>query len=274
MGEKVPTRIHSLEKALCILEAFTPEQPSLTLTQISSIVNIPKSTALNFIRTFEDANYLRKVPNSQFYQLGYKALHLGYCMRSSLPIIQYALPMLESLQIASNEIIYLTTTVDGLVLYLDSVFPSKHLINYSVSGRTLHMHCNACGKAMLSHMPREEVDRIIAQWGLPKFTDKTITDAQTLYENLALSYQRGYALDLEERRIGTKCIGMAICKADGEVVGSVSISAPSRNMSDERMESFLPMLTNVTRLLSQYADSFPVLHMGGTGGDQAGNTAL
>ena len=87
--------VNSVFKALRILECFTPNQPEMNLTQISKLLDLPKSTLSNLIKTLEAAGYLVRIQNSQNYRLGYKIMELGYGMRSALPIVQFAVPPYE-----------------------------------------------------------------------------------------------------------------------------------------------------------------------------------
>ena len=72
------TLVNSVIKALNILECFSPTQRELKLSQISSHLGIPKSTALNLIRTLESKGYLIYSPHSQTYQRGYNVMTLSY----------------------------------------------------------------------------------------------------------------------------------------------------------------------------------------------------
>lgn len=56
----------------------------------------------------------------------------------------------------------------------------------------------ATGKAVLSQLPREEVESIIDKWGLPMMTENTITDREALFEDLATAREQGYSINNEE----------------------------------------------------------------------------
>lgn len=85
-------------------------------------------------------------------------MQLSYCAQAGSPVAQYAIPVMEDLQSATGDIIYLTSHIDGKVFYMECVYPSRRSIYTSVSGKTLPMHCTGCGKAMLSQMPTEQVE--------------------------------------------------------------------------------------------------------------------
>ena len=255
------TKVNSIAKCLCILESFTPSQSELSLTQLSNMLDMPKSTLLNMIRTLESAGYLFKINNSQNYQLGYKFMELSYNVRSALPVVQYALPYMEELLAISNETIYLTTPLYGRVLYLECVYPNKRTILYSTNGRTQPMHCTACGKSMLSYMGENEVDAILGKWGLERRTPNTITNPAELKKHLEEYRKQGYAIDNEEDSHNVKCIGMAIRSPDGNVAGALSISGSPMTMTDDKIAKYTGILSGACNYLSHHAHLFPPMRM-------------
>jgi len=256
----VQTKVNSIAKCLCILECFTPQQSELSLTQLSNLLKIPKSTLLNMIRTLESAGYLYKVNNSQNYQLGFKLMELSYNVRSSMSVVQYALPFMEELLAYTNEIIYLTTPMDGRVLYLECLYPNKRTVLYSTNGRTQPMHCTGCGKAMLSYMSEKDVDAIINKWGLQRRTANTITDPAELKKVLAEYRELGYAIDNEEEG-PARCIGMAIRSSGGSVAGALSISGSPLTITDEKIPEYARLLSGACNYLSTHAHLFPPMRM-------------
>ena len=119
-----------------------------------------------------------------------------------MPVIQYALPFLEELQVKTGENIYLTSHVDGQVLYLEGVYPSIRIGNYSVAGKRLPLHCTGCGKAMLAYLPDDEFEAVLKRWGLPAITPHTITTRARIEQECAAIRARGYATDREEETLG------------------------------------------------------------------------
>lgn len=254
-------RVNSIAKALQILECFSPQQAEFNLTQLSRMLKMPKSTLFNMIRTLESAGYLFKVNNSQNYRLGFKLMELSYNVRASLPVVQYATPLMEELQSRTGEIIYLTTHINGRVLYLECMYPSKRSITYSVYGKTLPMHCTGCGKAMLAYMPEAAVDAVIAKWGLPRSTPNTVTSPVKLKKALARYRELGYALDNEEEGHNVKCIAMPVCSPGGLVAGALSISGPVITMTEDKFPEYARLMAGACNFLSQYAHLFPALQM-------------
>lgn len=260
-SHKTPGLVNSVKKALQILECFTENQRELTLSQISSQLQMPKSTVLNLIRTLEANGYLLHTANAQTYQLSYKMMTLSYNIRASMPIAQIATPLLEELQVKTGENIYLTSHLDGQVFYLDGAYPSIRMANYSVSGRRLPMHSTGCGKAMLAYLPEAELEQVIEHWGLPMVTQNTITDRETLDKELALIRQRGYAIDNEEATLGIKCVAVSVRSPDGYPAGALSISGTTMSIRDELVEEYAKMLSRVSSILIGHASWFPAMQV-------------
>ena len=254
-------KVNSVAKCLCILESFTPQQSELSLTRLSDLLKMPKSTLFNMLHTLESAGYIYKVTNSQNYQLGFKLMELSYNIRSSLPVVQYAIPFMEELLAYTNETIYLTTPINGRVFYLECVYPSKRALFYSTCGRTQPMHCTGCGKAMLSNMSEKEVDLIISKWGLPGRTPNTITNPAELKLALAKYRKLGYAIDNEEDSQNTRCIGMAILSPGGIVAGALSICGSPLTLTDDKIPEYARVLSGACNFLSHHAHLFPPMRM-------------
>jgi len=94
-------------------------------------------------------------------------------------------------------------------------------------------------------MPRERVDQILNQHGLPQVTENTITDRQELFDELDTVREQGFAIDNEERVDGVWCIGAPI-KSEGNVLGAVSVSGPTNRMKSERFDDGIPEMVRST----------------------------
>lgn len=259
--EQESGRVNSVKKALRVLECFTAVSPEMTLTQLSRELDMPKSTLLNLIRTLEESGYVYRVRQSQNYRLGYKIMELGYSMRSAFPVVQFALPLMEELQQATGEFVYLTTHINGRVLYLECVYPQKRTVGYSITGKTLPMHCTGCGKAMLSCFADEQVESIIDTWGMERKTLNTITERDQLLRELEITRSRGYALDMEEETPGVRCVAMPVRAGDGMAAGAISISGPVYSITDEKLPRFVKLLSDMTSILATRADLFPAMQI-------------
>jgi DNA-binding IclR family transcriptional regulator len=114
---------------------------------------------------------------------------------------------------------------------------------------------------MLVCMTEQEVDSIIAKWGLEKRTPNTITDPEKLKKDLAKYKELGYAVDNEEESPNNKCLGMAIMSPDGLVAGALSICGSPLTMPDSKFSEYTRLLSGACKFLSQYAHLFPAIQL-------------
>ena len=250
-------QVKSVTKAFNILSCFTPEAHELSLADISAKLKMPKSTTLNLLRTLESFGYVMRSYPSMNYRLGYSAMQLNYCTQMSMPAVRLALPFLEDLQIRTGKTIYLTSHINGKVLYLEVAHQNRRIFSYSISGKTLPMHCTGCGKAMLAFLPEDEIKKVIETHGLPTNTSNTITDEAKLMKELEETRARGYAIDNEEETLGIRCIASPIRNAQGYPTGALSISGAVNTMQDEQLLSYLDALLNSCQALANNANEFP-----------------
>jgi DNA-binding IclR family transcriptional regulator len=92
------------------------------------------------------------------------------------------------------------------------------------------------GKVMLAWMDPEESKQLIREHGLPRLTDKTITDEAALYKHLEEIRQKGYAIDDEENEKGLRCVAAPIMDYSGRVIAAISIAGPTTRISTDSLE--------------------------------------
>ena len=113
------------------------------------------------------------------------------------------------------------------------------------------IHTTASGKVLLSSFSYRKVEEIIAEKGLERLTENTITTPEKLFGELALIRKRGYAVDDEECEIGHRCIAVPIYDYSGNVAGAISAFDNIERVTDRRIETvLLPELKRTAREIS------------------------
>jgi DNA-binding IclR family transcriptional regulator len=79
---------------------------------------------------------------------------------------------------------------------------------------------------LLADLSEEERRRILEQKGLPRLTEKTITDKKELENELSRVKKQGFVLDREENEEDFHCIAAPIENYQGKVIAAISISSP------------------------------------------------
>ena len=106
-------------------------------------------------------------------------------------------------------------------------------------GSRTKAHSCAVGKVLLADLSEDQLDEYAQQQGLPKLTERTLTDPARLKEHLKAVKKRGYAVDDEENERGIRCVAAPIRNESGRVIAATSISGPAIRITRERIRDTL-----------------------------------
>jgi IclR family transcriptional regulator, KDG regulon repressor len=219
-------QVRALERALRILDVFSLEAPEWTLTDISTQISLPKSTALRLTVVLEAWELLERSPDTERYRLGVRAFELGGIYIQSTSLEAEARPFLQELARTYQQTANLGILSGGEIVHIAVVAPERPIHFSAMLGQREQIHCTGLGKALVFDRPREELAALLSHTGLPARTQHTITDFDAFWQHLQEARQHGYALDDEESFIGVRCVAAPIRDARNAIVAALSISGP------------------------------------------------
>ena len=229
--------IEALARGLQMMELFSAERPSLSLTEIVQALQLSKSTAFRVLATLESLGYLERDPVTRRYRPSLKVLQLGFTALNSLEVSQVARPFLERLAQEVNETASLGVLEGMNVIYVDRV-RNRAIVGVVLEiGSHVPAHCTSLGKVLLADLPQDELEQRVARTDLTSLTLRTTTDRQALMSEIAVARQRGYALGDEELAIGLRAAAAPIRDATPKVVAAISVSGAATSISRERLKT-------------------------------------
>jgi len=208
------------------------------ITDLAQHLDLPKSSIHNYLSTLNQRGYVIKRDNEYYVSLRF--LELGTEARSKLPIYDIAKPKIRTLAEETGELANLMVEECGEGVYIHRETGEDAVRVDTNTGKRVHLHNTALGKAILAYESRDRVAEILDQHGLPQTTSNTITDAEELFEELDEIRETGIAFDDEERLDGLRCVASPILDVDDEPLGAVSVSGPTSRMSAERFTEDIP----------------------------------
>lgn len=228
MTEKANHPVKTTEKSLRLIEQIRALDGA-RIHELESELDMTKGAIHNHLSTLRKHGYIIQEDNE--YQLSLRFLTIGGYVRTNTAL--YRKGRAKAIQLADDTgmLVNLLTEEDGQGVYLYQA-RGNYAVNLDTHvGYRIRLHNIAVGKAILAYLPPERIEEIIDRWGLPKATENTITDREELLEELENVRKQGYAVDHEERTEGLACIGAPI-RVEGEVLGAISISAPTGRLGD------------------------------------------
>lgn len=237
MASRSPYQIQVLDRALAILEILSVGGRDFPLGEIAHRLELHKSTAHRLLMVLERHKLIERNASTGRYRLGLKLFELGTRAVSRLDLRERARPILERLVLETSETVHLCILDDTEVVYLDKVEPERSVRMSSSVGRRNPAYCTAVGKAILAHLPEEQVEAIVRKHGLKAMTANTITSFLELKSELASIRDRGYAIDNEEIEEGVRCVGCVVRNFSGGPVAAISVSGPAFRLTRQKVKS-------------------------------------
>jgi IclR family transcriptional regulator, acetate operon repressor len=218
-------RVQAADRALTLLRCFEQEPRQRSLAELADTIGVPRPSAFRLLSTLEQHGFVRRI--GQTYALGHRCLVLGSVYQADLGVEVVALPVLERLRDETGETTQLAVLEDWQVVYLARVL-SHQPVAYmrSRAGAVLPAYCTGLGKALLATREPDEVAAWARRQAFPRQTPNTLTTADTLLDDLAVTRERGYAIDDEEREVGVRCVAAPVYDGSGEAIAAISVAGP------------------------------------------------
>lgn len=241
--------VRAVERATRILASLDNEHPERTLADIARATDLPKSTAYRILVTLESSGFVEQTSDGDRYRLGLRLASLGLTARRRLSIRREALPLMEQLVDRFQETCALGIYDRGSVLDIE-VVRSDHVLTVATEvGGRLPIHCTASGKALLTSLPQEVVESLLAQ-PLKRCTEDSITSPTELRKELELVRRRGYAVDHGEYEVGVSAVAAPIEDINGSVTAEISVYGPSSRLTPDRVHQIAQALMEAANAIA------------------------
>lgn len=236
-NDELSGRIQSVDTTFAIVELIR-ERGTVGVTEVAESLDRSKSTVHHYLATLENRGYLECEGDE--YSLGLRFLTLGGTARDREPLFHLSRADVDRLAAETGEKARLIVERDwhGITLHQaegDQVDETRTCV-----GSTEDLYSTAAGKALLAALPSEQVDEYIQTRDLTSHTANTITDPDRLRTELDRIRSRGVALDDEEHYDGVRCVAAPVSARGRGVLGTLSVSAPSDRLDDDRFRSTIP----------------------------------
>lgn len=219
-------QVNSIVRAVGIIDLLK-DKGRLSYSQILRLMPLPKSTLFKILGTLETQEMIRRDPETGRYQLGVKLIEWGGEARSQLELRALARPFMQQLNERLDSTVHLAVIVHGEALPIESVEPANWYWNhfrYPVAiGIPAPLYCTGVGKAIMAFLDAREIDRLIREKGLQRFTGSTITTRAALLAELREIRRRGYAVSNGEHDELIRSVAAPIRSHEGRVIASLGV---------------------------------------------------
>ncbi len=216
MPEMEGKTIHSVAKAIRLLDIFTQQARPLSLTDLYRQTNWPKSTIHGLLTTMRASGLIEQQADGRYW-LGLRLFEYGCAVSGAWDIRAIAQEPMKAVCAQTGESVFLSVLDRGAVVTLAEEESRASVRVVSEVGARLPIHCTSQGKLFLAHLSAAESRRILRTAELTAFTPNTLTQLESFTAELEKIRTQGYALENGEFKRGLRSVSVPIRQADGQV---------------------------------------------------------
>jgi IclR family transcriptional regulator, KDG regulon repressor len=232
--------------AIAILESFGSDAPSLSLSELSRSLGIPKASIFRNLNALGRSGYVVRNAADGRYSLGAKVLDLAKRFSQKDRFLTAGSVHTRELSRVTGETSHLAILDGGDIVYVDVTEGSQMIRAVVGRGDRIPAHCVASGKAILAYSPRAVVMDFLAR-SLTSFTPQTFVSPDALLKDFENTRRRGYATNVGEWVDGVAAVAVPIFGQDNSVVGAIGIAGPRLRLGNK-------MLAYLSEAIREQAD--------------------
>lgn len=245
-GSRIPTNL----RTLLILEILGRSDRALTATEINEELGLPKQTVHRLCTTLEQEGFLVREGTSKRFLPArrLRALGAGLLHNSRSHIARHQI-LMEVAREVRETVNYVVPAEDGMS-YQDRVETDWAFRIQLPVGSHVPFHCTASGKCFMASLPPRTRRRFVESLTLTPLTPATLSDRESLIEDLSEIARRGYSLDAEEFMEGMVAIAVPVTDPEGRFIAALAFHGPVQRVSIAAAEARLGMLQEAATRLS------------------------
>lgn len=236
----------ALIKGLRVLEVVATHE---RLSDIARTTGLSNSTVHRILTDLVSHGWVHQDAD-RTYHLGPRPGGLVNLVEREDEYLEHVIPHLLALRDETGQTVHFAVRRKEQLTYtvkLDGL--GSHRMR-SYVGMQLPLYCTAIGKAVLATMSQDQVVRVLSRAPVRRLTARTVVTRPQLFDQLDVIARRGWALDDGENEVDTRCVGVAVARGDGNVIGGLSMSGLDREFDAEELATFAPAVVETGRAVS------------------------
>jgi DNA-binding IclR family transcriptional regulator len=208
-------------KVLALLAAFTPQTPTLALSELARRAGVSLPTAHRRAMELVEWGALERDANGKFH-IGLRLWEVASLAPRGLGLREAAMPFLEDLYEVSHENVQLAVREGLELVFVERIAGRNAVPVLTRVGGRFALHATGVGLVLLAHAPAQVQEEVLAA-PLQGYSPKTVTDPLRLREMLADVRRNGYAVSDGQVTTDAFSVAAPIQGQDGSVVAAVSL---------------------------------------------------
>lgn len=234
----------TLEKGLDMLFQFTERNPVLSVKDMMTLLELPRSTTYRLLDTLKNKQLIQECGSGR-YNLGLGILQLSKVATIGMNLVNIAKPIMEKLSEETGETVILCGPINNRAICIERI-ESPQMIKLTFErGKLQPLHAGASAKVLLAFMEMEQKKLIIEDLKNENFID----DTDLFLQSLNKVKEKGYVISNEELDPGAWAVAAPIFGANGSLIAGLSVAGPKFRIN-VKQENFITdlLIQNVNEI--------------------------
>lgn len=219
--------ITAVQRASQILKLFKHNGKELSISEISQLSGLGRSSVLRFVYTLRKEGFLSFDELTKKYSLGIEVYKLGVLKYENMNLRVIANKYLHEVADEEKVICYIGVREGDQLAMIDKILPSDKpsWAQLTVSsGGCMELYSTGIGRLFLAHDTDLEVERYLNKSETFKIkTDKTVISKEELWREIKSARELGYNVNKGENEPNIYGICAPVYDRSGKMVAGVSI---------------------------------------------------
>lgn len=230
--------VQAVERAIAILNCYTTNQSSFTLTELAKAVDLSPSTVSRLIATLEHHDFLFRDPIDMKYYLGFRLAQISTISFNNMDVCQLGHPLLSILNEKYNETVCINIAKRDrrICIYeIESTYPLRSVFGI---GTSLPLTRGSAGKVLMAYMSDAQITKLLAD-------DPFISPLE-----LQEIKQAGYAVSNSDHQKGVVSISAPIFNAKGKTCAAIMLAGPEVRLDEPTINNIIPEVVRTAEKIS------------------------
>lgn len=245
-------RLNSIEKTLTLLDKLSEYPYEYSVTELSKILDINRTTLHRILDTLIENNYAIKDENSKKYRLGPITYKLGTAYLNSQASQTKVLEILNTIAKLSKESTGLAIRDGEKIISLYEIESHQTMKMKYTPGLLYSMNRGCYGKGIMAFYDKKRVEQLLDEQVFEKLQPNTLTKKDDILKEYDKIRKDGYVLSIEETFELAVAIGIPLRNAHNDVVACVAVSFFKKDNYLERIEEIKEILLEYKSELEKY----------------------
>lgn len=237
-------------RALAMLDIVVEEPRGISLTNAARRAGLGKATTLRLLAALIRGGLVVRDASTGHYRPGLKLVRMGERALETYDLASIARPHMRALADAAGHGVAAGVIEGQQVVYVSRIEASTEIRVHHQVGDRRPIHTSSIGKAILAHLPADELEAVLRGYVFERFTEYTIDGKEAFLRDLSKARRKGWALSRNESVLGGSSISAPVFDHSVRVVGAIGISGVSVALRGAELNRLAESLRSACRAAS------------------------